>query len=75
MPTATREILLKPLSPTEQNRLVDNLLAVADLPDPVRRLILERTEGNPFYLEEIVRSLIDQGAIVHEGEGWRAARN
>jgi class 3 adenylate cyclase/ribosomal protein L40E len=53
------EILLKPLSPNEQNRLVDNLLAIADLPDPVRRLIFERSEGNPFYLEEIVRSLID----------------
>ncbi len=66
------EILLKPLSLPEQSRLVDNLLAVADLPDSVRHLILERTEGNPFYLEEIVRSLIDQGAIVHEGEGWRA---
>ena len=68
------EILLKPLSPPEQSRLVDNLLAVADLPESVRRLIFEHTEGNPFYLEEIVRSLIDQGAIVHEGEGWRAVR-
>jgi ABC-type oligopeptide transport system substrate-binding subunit/class 3 adenylate cyclase/ribosomal protein L40E len=69
------EILLKPLSPQEQNRLVDNLLAIADLPDPVRRLILERAEGNPFYLEEILRSLIDQGAILREGENWRATRD
>ena len=69
------EIQLKPLSPSEQNRLVDNLLAIADLPDSTRRLILERTEGNPFYLEEIIRSLIDQGAIVHEGDGWRATRD
>jgi ABC-type oligopeptide transport system substrate-binding subunit/class 3 adenylate cyclase len=71
----TTEILLKPLSPTEQNQLVDNLLAIADLPDPVRRLILERAEGNPFYLEEIVRSLIDQQAIVREGAKWRATRD
>ena len=69
------EIQLKPLSPSEQNRLVDNLLAIADLPDSTRRLILERTEGNPFYLEEIIRSLIDQGAIVHEGDRWRATRD
>lgn len=68
------EIHLKPLSPPEQNLLVDNLLSIADLPDPIRHLILEHTEGNPFYLEEIIRSLIDQGAIVHEGEGWRATR-
>ena len=38
----------------------------------VRRLILERAEGNPFYLEEIIRSLIDQGIILYEGEGRRA---
>ena len=69
------EIQLKPLSPSEQNRLVDNLLTIADLPDSTRRLILERTEGNPFYLEEIIRSLIDQGAIVHEGDRWRATRD
>jgi len=69
------EILLKPLSPKEQNQLVDNLLAIADLPDPVRRLILERAEGNPFYLEEIIRSLIDQEAILREGEKWRATRD
>jgi ABC-type oligopeptide transport system substrate-binding subunit/class 3 adenylate cyclase len=69
------EIPLKPLSTSEQNRLVDNLLAIADLPDSTRRLILERTEGNPFYLEEIIRSLIDQGAIVHEEDRWRATRD
>jgi ABC-type oligopeptide transport system substrate-binding subunit/class 3 adenylate cyclase len=69
------EILLKPLSPSEQNRLVDNLLAITDLPDAVRRLILERSEGNPFYLEEIVRNLIDQGAILREGDQWRATRD
>lgn len=67
------EIQLKSLSANEQNRLVDNLLAIADLPEPVRRLIIERAEGNPFYLEEIVRSLIDQGAILHDGESWRPA--
>jgi ABC-type oligopeptide transport system substrate-binding subunit len=69
------EILLKPLSPSEQNRLVDNLLDITDLPDPVRQLILEHSEGNPFYLEEIVRNMIDQGAILREGDKWRVARD
>jgi len=67
------EINLKPLSANEQNQLVDNLLAIADLPETVRKLILERAEGNPFYLEEIVRSLIEQGAIVQDGKSWRAS--
>jgi ABC-type oligopeptide transport system substrate-binding subunit/class 3 adenylate cyclase len=69
------EILLRPLSQPEQNHLVDNLLAIADLPVSVRQLMLEHAEGNPFYLEEIVRSLIDQGAIIHDGESWRATQN
>lgn len=68
------EIQLKPLSADQQNQLMDNLLAIADLPDSVRRLIQERAEGNPFYLEEIVRNLIEQGAILREGESWRASR-
>ncbi len=67
------EIQLKPLSAEQQNQLVDNLLAIADLPDAVRRLIQERAEGNPFYLEEIVHSLIEQGAILRDGESWRAS--
>jgi ABC-type oligopeptide transport system substrate-binding subunit/class 3 adenylate cyclase/tetratricopeptide (TPR) repeat protein len=70
-----REIMLNPLSPSAQNSLVDNLLAVADLPDSTRQLILDRTEGNPFYLEEVIRSLIDQGFILHEEGGWRATQN
>ena len=69
------EILLKPLSPKDQNRLVDNLLAISDLPESIRQLILAHSEGNPFYLEEIVRSLIDQGAILHVGDQWRATRD
>ncbi len=69
------EILLKPLSPMDQNLLVDNLLAISDLPESIRLLMLEHSEGNPFYLEEIVRSLIDQGAILREGEKWRATRD
>jgi ABC-type oligopeptide transport system substrate-binding subunit/class 3 adenylate cyclase len=69
------EILLKPLNPSEQTRLIDNLLAIADLPGSVRGLILEHSEGNPFYLEEVIRSLIDQGFILHEEGRWKATRD
>jgi predicted ATPase len=37
-----------------------------------RRRILERSEGNPFFLEEIVRHLIDEGLLVRDGDRWRA---
>jgi class 3 adenylate cyclase/tetratricopeptide (TPR) repeat protein len=66
------EIILKPLSSEDSNDLVNHLLDVANLPDGTRSLILERSEGNPFYLEEIIRSLIEQEALIHEGQTWRA---
>jgi predicted ATPase len=33
---------------------------------------LDRAEGNPFFLEEVIRHLIDDGRIVREGDRWRA---
>ncbi len=66
-------IALEPLSSEESDRLVRQLLTVADLPVAVHDQILERAEGNPFFLEEIVRHLIDEGRIVREGDRWRAA--
>ena len=53
--------------------MVTLLLAVDELPPTVHARILERAEGNPFFLEEIVRHLIDEGLIVRSGERWRAS--
>jgi class 3 adenylate cyclase len=64
---------LDPLTALESDQLVGLLLSVADLPPSVHERILERAEGNPFFLEEIVRHLIDEGVIVREGRRWRAA--
>jgi class 3 adenylate cyclase/tetratricopeptide (TPR) repeat protein len=67
------ELRLAPLRGGEASELLANLLHVEGLPDRVRDLILDRSDGNPFFLEEIVRSLIDAGHIVPEGDHWRAA--
>ena len=34
---------------------------------PVKRIIVERTEGNPFFIEEIVQALFDEGVLVRNG--------
>jgi tetratricopeptide (TPR) repeat protein len=65
-------VALEPLSSGDADRLVSLLLAVDDLPPTVHARILERAEGNPFFLEEIVRHLIDEELIVRSGERWRA---
>jgi class 3 adenylate cyclase len=64
---------LDPLSSEESARLVSFLLEVDALSEGVRHRILERSEGNPFFLEEIVRHLIDDGLLVREGDQWRAS--
>ena len=64
--------MLDPLDADESERLVRSLLTVDDLPPSVHATILERAEGNPFYIEEIVRRLIDEGAVVRVGDRWRA---
>jgi predicted ATPase len=66
------EIRLDPLSTEESRALVANLLEIESLPDDVRDLIMARAEGNPFFVEEVVRMLIDHGAIVQEGDRWVA---
>jgi predicted ATPase len=42
--------------------------------DPLKRVLIERTEGNPFFLEESVRSLVETGSLVGERGTYRLAR-
>jgi ABC-type oligopeptide transport system substrate-binding subunit/class 3 adenylate cyclase len=67
---------LEPLSADESERLVGNLLWLEQLPGRFKDHILERAEGNPFFLEEVLRSLIDEGAIAQEEATghWLATR-
>ena len=66
------EIQLEPLNDADSRRLVSNLLEIESLPEPVRNLIMARAEGNPFFVEEVVRMLIERGVIVAQGDRWVA---
>ncbi|MEE8465928.1 MAG: adenylate/guanylate cyclase domain-containing protein, partial [Dehalococcoidia bacterium] len=68
------EINLSALSDEDCDQLFGNLLGVDGLPPQIRRVILEKTDGNPFFLEEIIRTLIDNGAITRDETSahWRA---
>lgn len=70
------EVLLAPLDAGDSGALIDNLVGAGGLPLAVRNGILRRTEGNPFFIEEIVRSLIADGSLVRGGHeaAWRLAR-
>jgi predicted ATPase len=69
---ALAEIRLDPLSSNDARSLVANLLEIESLPEKARDLILAKAEGNPFFVEEVIRMLIDRGAIVRQGENWVA---
>jgi tetratricopeptide (TPR) repeat protein len=60
------ELALGPLSEAESNELVNRLLVNADLPDSLRLSIIEKAGGNPYFIEEVVRTLIDSGAVVRD---------
>jgi class 3 adenylate cyclase len=66
------ELRLDPLSGDDTRTLVANLLKVESLPQATRDHILEKSEGNPFFVEEVIRMLIDRGAIVRQSERWIA---
>jgi class 3 adenylate cyclase len=69
---ALTEIRLEPLGEDDSRRLIANLLEIESLPDHVRDVILTRSEGNPFFVEEVVRMLIEGGVIELRDDRWIA---
>jgi class 3 adenylate cyclase len=72
---ALTEIRLDPLTSEQTRTLVANLLEIESLPAATRDLIMAKAEGNPFFVEEVIRMLIDRGAIHREGDRWVASAN
>ena len=65
---------LNPLSGADARDLVKEILRLVDpLPQALLDLVSSRAEGNPFYAEELVKMLIDDGVIVTDGAVWHAA--
>jgi len=68
-------INLHPLSRLDSRRLVRELLKKVDqVPTELRDLIIDRAEGNPFYMEELVKALIDDGVIVKGEDSWHVQK-
>jgi class 3 adenylate cyclase/tetratricopeptide (TPR) repeat protein len=66
-----QEVKLKDLSPEETQLMVISLLKAEGIPLPLKQFIQERVGGNPFYVEEVVNSLIDSGNLVQTQGGWQ----
>ena len=61
-----RELHLLPLRQDSDRQLLGELVGPAGLPEELERRVLARAEGNPFFLEELVRALTEAGALADE---------
>jgi class 3 adenylate cyclase/tetratricopeptide (TPR) repeat protein len=62
--TSYTQVRLDPLPPASAETLLQVLLGDDSSLAPLQRLLIERTEGNPFFLEESVRALVETGVLV-----------
>jgi class 3 adenylate cyclase len=70
--TNAAAIALSPLTGDETRTLIAELLAIDELSEQLRTEVVTRAEGNPLYVEEFLRMLMDSGRIEQQGGRWVA---
>ncbi|MDX1777626.1 MAG: hypothetical protein R3339_01990, partial [Thermodesulfobacteriota bacterium] len=69
------EITLDDLSKNESLEMLQSLLKTPAVPDGLETLIREKIEGNPFYLEEILHSLIESETLIKSNGNWKLVKS
>jgi len=69
------QLRLDPLTPESAEELLQALLGTDASLEPLKRLLIERTQGNPFFLEESVRTLVETNALVGERGSYRLTQD
>src|SRR5207237_217345 len=72
--TYYRQLRIDPLLPESAEELLDTLLGNDPGLSSLKRLLIERTEGNPFFLEESVRTLVETQVLTGERGAYRVAK-
>jgi tetratricopeptide (TPR) repeat protein len=72
--TYYRQLRIDPLAPESAEELLQGLIGDDASVEPLKRLLIARTEGNPLFLEESVRTLVETRGLVGEGGAYRLAR-
>jgi class 3 adenylate cyclase/tetratricopeptide (TPR) repeat protein len=65
-------VALAPLGPSESEQLIENLLGHTHLPTEVEARLVSSAEGNPLFVEEMLRMLIDDGLLRRDDGHWVA---
>jgi class 3 adenylate cyclase/tetratricopeptide (TPR) repeat protein len=74
LPNLYEEIRLQDLSPSDTLDMVESLLKADNIPGELRKFIQNKVEGNPFYIEEVMNSLIESGTLSSDNGAWRLTR-
>jgi class 3 adenylate cyclase/tetratricopeptide (TPR) repeat protein len=74
LPVYYVEIVLRPLDESESEALITNMLNIGEIHHAIIGEIARRTGGNPFFMEEVVRSLIDQRAIILKNSTFQVTK-
>ena len=69
------EIRLQDLTPTDAQSMVESLLKTESIPKQLRTFIRNKAEGNPFYLEEVINSLIETDTLIKDKDCWQLTRD
>ncbi|MBI1885977.1 MAG: AAA family ATPase [Chloroflexi bacterium] len=67
-------IALSFLPPEESAAIAERMLQTADLPKEISQLITSKGEGNPFYIEEVTKSLVESGVLRQTNGSYRLDR-
>ena len=70
-----QEIRLQDLSPSHTLHMLGSLLETDSVPYDLKKLVQEKAEGNPFYLEELVNSLIESETLMRDNGNWKITRS
>jgi len=70
-----QEIEIRDLLPTEAQEMMGSLLKTKAIPAELRRFIQEKVEGNPFYLEEVINSLIESETLIPDNGDWKLTKS
>jgi class 3 adenylate cyclase/tetratricopeptide (TPR) repeat protein len=68
------EIRLQDLSLSDAQDMLESLLKTGSIPSDLKRLVQSKAEGNPFYLEELVNSLIESETLVRDNGSWKITK-
>jgi len=69
-----QEIRIQDLSSPEAQDMLESLLKTETIPSDLRRFVEDKSGGNPFYLEEVINSLVESETLVRDNGGWRLTR-